>query len=250
MKGEWNNWFSLIWFTRENREENGVGVFLPGPPKFFSKAPFVSAENVFRKTFSAFAGVCCNVKQKSNWKSFLLTVKSRRKKRKTVYGNFSKTKHARSSSSWPPSLHSSSRPPSLLSALDLTLYSLLSAVPSHCSLPSRSSEPLPATSPSRATPSLPSLHRSTSPTINAHPSDLHLSRIGSDLIKIRSWSDQIDWSKSDLIWSDQIWSDLIYIYIYLGIVDFFFGWVWVLILCIDWFWVYILIIVACIQFGI
>ena len=29
-------------------------------------APFVSAENVFRKTFSAFAGVWCNVKQKSN----------------------------------------------------------------------------------------------------------------------------------------------------------------------------------------
>jgi hypothetical protein len=62
-----------------------------------TKAPFVSAENVFRKTFSAFAGVCCNGKQKSNGKSLFLTVKWQRKKRKTVYGKyfrkpFSKTK--------------------------------------------------------------------------------------------------------------------------------------------------------------
>jgi hypothetical protein len=54
--------------------------------KFGFKAPFVSAENVFRKTFSAFAGICCNVKQKSNGKFFQLTVKSLTKFRKTVYG--------------------------------------------------------------------------------------------------------------------------------------------------------------------
>jgi hypothetical protein len=34
-------------------------------------APFVSAENVFRKTFSAFAGVCCNVKQSQTENIFL-----------------------------------------------------------------------------------------------------------------------------------------------------------------------------------
>ena len=64
---------------------------------WMSQAPFVSTENVFRKTFSAFADVCFDVKWKSNWKPLFFTVKSQRKKRKTVYGKnfckpFSKTK--------------------------------------------------------------------------------------------------------------------------------------------------------------
>jgi hypothetical protein len=33
-----------------------------GFDEMYIKAPFVSTENVFCKTFSAFAGVCCNVK--------------------------------------------------------------------------------------------------------------------------------------------------------------------------------------------
>jgi hypothetical protein len=149
-----------------------------------------------------------------------LTVKSRRKKRKTVYGKnfckpFSKTKTRKSLDPFhftPLCSHSllSALCTFSLSALCLCTFSpsrASPATPSHSLLSasalSHRHEPAPPPrQPPRATPShrsqsrtdptvapiarqrptLPSLHRSASPTVNPHPLCLYLSQIGSDLI--------------------------------------------------------------------